>query len=62
LRNYLTYLFDKKNLKETSIKRRMASLKAMFHWLESEELLANKSDGTANYAFFLFHQIINEPH
>ena len=41
LRNYLTYLFDKKNLKETSIKRRMACLKAMFHWLESEELLAN---------------------
>lgn len=41
LRNYLTHLFDKKNLKETSIKRRMACLKAMFHWLESEELLAN---------------------
>jgi integrase/recombinase XerD len=41
LLNYLTYLFDKKNLKETSIKRRMACLKAMFHWLESEELLAN---------------------
>ncbi len=41
LRNYLTYLFDKKNLKETSIKRRMACLKAMFHWLESGELLAN---------------------
>lgn len=39
LRNYLTHLFDKKNLKETSIKRRMACLKAMFHWLESEELL-----------------------
>ncbi|WP_027148546.1 site-specific integrase [Methylobacter tundripaludum] len=48
LRNYLTYLFDKKNLKETSIKRRMACLKAMFHWLESEELLANNPlrDGT----------------
>lgn len=41
LRNYLMYLFDKKKLKETSIKRRMACLKAMFHWLESEELLAN---------------------
>lgn len=39
LRNYLTHLFDKKKLKETSIKRRMACLKAMFHWLESEELL-----------------------
>lgn len=41
LRNYLTYLFDQKKLKETSIKRRMACLKAMFHWLESEELLAS---------------------
>lgn len=39
LRQYLTHLFDHKNLKETSIRRRMACLKAMFHWLETEELL-----------------------
>lgn len=41
LRRYLTHLFDSKRLKETSIKRRIACLKAMFHWLETEELLEN---------------------
>ncbi|HUC62798.1 MAG TPA: tyrosine-type recombinase/integrase [Alphaproteobacteria bacterium] len=40
LRAYLQHLFDARGLKETSVKRRMACLKAMFRWLEREEAIA----------------------
>ena len=39
LRDYMRYLFEKCGLKETSIKRRMASLKVMFRWLEYNEII-----------------------
>ena len=37
LRGFLQHLFDTRGLKETSVKRRMACLKVMFRWLETEE-------------------------
>ncbi len=39
LRNYLRYLFEKCGLKETTVKRRFACLKAMFRWMEVEEII-----------------------
>lgn len=39
LRAYLAHLLVEKQLKESSVKRRIASLKSMFRWLEDEELL-----------------------
>ncbi len=39
LRGYLQHLFEARKLKETSIKRRIACLKVMFRWLESDEVL-----------------------
>ncbi|PLX40963.1 MAG: hypothetical protein C0608_07515 [Deltaproteobacteria bacterium] len=38
-REYLLYLSNQRGLKETSSKRRFACLKAVFSWLEEEELL-----------------------
>ncbi|WP_051340726.1 tyrosine-type recombinase/integrase [Azospirillum halopraeferens] len=40
LRRYLTHLFEARRLKETSVKRRLASLKVMFRWLELDEVIA----------------------
>nr|VFK12277.1 MAG: integrase/recombinase XerD [Candidatus Kentron sp. LPFa] len=39
LRGYTRHLFTECALKETSVKRRIACLKALFRWLETEELL-----------------------
>ena len=39
LRAYLQHLFEVRHLKEASVKRRMACLKAMFRWLEREGAL-----------------------
>lgn len=39
IRAFLQYLFDERGLKETSVKRRMACLKSMFHWLETERII-----------------------
>ncbi len=39
IRNYLRYLFEERGLKETSVKRRIACLKTMFGWLETEMIL-----------------------
>lgn len=39
LRRYARKLFDVDELKETSVKRRMASLKVMFRWLERDEAI-----------------------
>lgn len=39
LRHYARKLFDVDELKETSVKRRMASLKVMFRWLERDEAI-----------------------
>lgn len=39
LRDFARMLFDEAELKETTVKRRMAALKVMFHWLEMDELL-----------------------
>jgi integrase/recombinase XerD len=39
LRAFLKHLFEARGLKETSVKRRMACLKVMFRWLETEEVL-----------------------
>ncbi|OSM00285.1 tyrosine-type recombinase/integrase [Magnetofaba australis] len=41
IRQFLTYLQDVKQLKASSIKRRVACVKAMFRWLEVEELADN---------------------
>lgn len=40
LRGYLGYLLERRGLKESSVRRRMACLKAMFRWLEREEVIA----------------------
>lgn len=40
LRRYLSHLFEKRRLKETSVKRRIACLKVMFRWLELDEVIA----------------------
>lgn len=37
LRRYMKYLFECRELKETSVKRRMACLKVLFRWLEQED-------------------------
>lgn len=39
LRGYLGHLLDIRGLKESSVKRRVACLKAMFRWLEREEAI-----------------------
>lgn len=39
IRAYLKYLNGECNLKEASIKRRIASVRAMFRWLETEEII-----------------------
>lgn len=40
LRGYLAHLFERRGLKEASVKRRIACLKAMYRWLELEETVA----------------------
>lgn len=40
LRSYLVFLSDKQCLKQSSIKRRVACLKAMYSWMEDEEWTA----------------------
>lgn len=39
LRGYLRHLFDVRELKETSVKRRLACLKVLFRWLEQEDVI-----------------------
>ena len=39
LRRYLQHLFEERKLKESSIKLRIACLKAMFRWMEFEEMI-----------------------
>lgn len=39
LRDFARTLFDEGGLKETTVKRRMAALKVMFHWLERDEVI-----------------------
>lgn len=39
LRRYLSHLFEKRRLKETSVKRRIACQKVMFRWLELDEVI-----------------------
>lgn len=39
LRSYARDLFDKRGLKETTVKRKMAALKVMFRWLERDEII-----------------------
>lgn len=39
IRKFLTFLMDERKLNGTSVKRRMACVKAMFRWLEREEVL-----------------------
>lgn len=36
IQNYLRYLFEIRELKGTTVKRRIACLKSMFSWLEEE--------------------------
>jgi site-specific recombinase XerD len=40
LRGYARVLLDKRGLKETTVRRRMATLKILFRWLEREEVVA----------------------
>lgn len=40
LRDFARALFDDGGLKETTVKRRMAALKVMFHWLERDEVIS----------------------
>ena len=37
INNYVRYLFEERQLKESSVKRRIACLKAMYRWLELED-------------------------
>lgn len=37
IKDYVRYLFEDRGLKEASVKRRIACLKAMFRWLEMED-------------------------
>jgi len=39
IRDYARWLLDSRRLKESSVKRRIASLKVFFRWLEREEIL-----------------------
>lgn len=39
LRGYLDHLFNARGLRETSVKRRLACLKVMFRWLETDEVI-----------------------
>lgn len=39
LRDYARHLFDHEKLKETSVRRKLAALKVMFRWLETEETI-----------------------
>jgi len=39
LKAYLQFLFEKRKLKETSVKRRIACLKVFFRWLEMDEVI-----------------------
>jgi len=39
IRNYVQHLFKEGGLKETSVKRKIACLKSMFAWYESEEVI-----------------------
>lgn len=39
LRAFARHLFDRRGLKETTVKRRMAALKVMFRWLERDEAI-----------------------
>jgi len=39
IRNYVQYLFKERGLKEASVKRKIACLKSMFGWYESEEVI-----------------------
>lgn len=40
IRAYIRYLFETRELKATSVKRRLACLKAMFRWFEEDEVIA----------------------
>ncbi|MGB0711977.1 MAG: tyrosine-type recombinase/integrase [Gammaproteobacteria bacterium] len=40
LREYIRYLFETRELKATSVKRRLACLKAMFRWFEEDEVIS----------------------
>jgi site-specific recombinase XerD len=37
IHNYVRHLFDVRSLKETSVKRHLATLRSLFRWLEEEE-------------------------
>jgi site-specific recombinase XerD len=37
IHNYVRHLFDVRSLKESSVKRHLATLRSLFHWLEEEE-------------------------
>ena len=39
IRGYIQYLFEERGLKESSVKRRIACLKAVFGWLEDEMVI-----------------------
>lgn len=39
LRAFARFLFDQEKLKETSVRRKLATLKVMFRWLETEEAI-----------------------
>lgn len=48
LRRYVQYLFEERALKESSVKRRIASLKCMFNWFEQEEAIEKNPFRTLN--------------
>ncbi len=48
LRSYVQYLFEERELKESSVKRRIASLKCMFNWFEQEEVIDKNPFRTLN--------------
>jgi site-specific recombinase XerD len=48
IHNYVRHLFDARSLKESSVKRHLATLRSLFHWLEEEDM--NIEDPSAEHA------------
>lgn len=57
IRNYVHYLFEDRRLKESSVKRRIACLKSMFGWYETDEVIDKSPFRTLNLQIKLPKQL-----
>jgi integrase/recombinase XerD len=57
LRSYAKHLFDDRSLKEASVRRKVASLKVMFSWLEREESIATNPFHRIDLAIKMPHRL-----